>query len=315
MTKVRFKNGKFASVLLFLCSLIAMAFFLAFPVRYTESVREGVSLWAISVLPATFPFLFLTALFTRNKCFSRVSACVSPIAGGLFAVSGAGGSAALLSALSGYPVGARAVSDLYLKGYLPKEEAFRTACLATTTGPMFLVGAVGARMFHSALAGWLMLISHLVAVWAVCVLLRIGKKSALSSPAPVRGDGNISDLIYEAVISILCVGGAIALFYAFGQMLTDLGAFAGIENQTVVGILRGLLEMTSGCACLAAEVSPLSLATACFLVTFGGLCVIVQQWTFLSKTQIKLLPFLGVKLVQGALAGALCFALCLLAGF
>ena len=315
MTKVRFKNGKLASLLFFLCALVAMTFFLAFPVRYTESIREGVSLWAISVLPATFPFLFLTALFTRNRCFSRVSACVSPIAGKAFAVSGAGGCAALLSALSGYPVGARAVSDLYINGYLPKEETFRTACLATTTGPMFLVGAVGARMFQSALAGWLMLISHLVAVWTVCALLRIKKKAVRSAPAPMSGGGNISDLIYEAVISVLCVGGAIALFYAFGQMLTDLGAFAGIENPTVVGILRGLLEMTSGCACLSAEVSPLSLALSCFLVTFGGLCVIVQQWTFLSKTNVKLLPFLGVKLLQGVLAGALCFALCLIAGF
>ena len=315
MTKVRFKNGKFTSVILFLIALVAMAFFLAFPVRYTESVRQGVSLWAISVLPATFPFLFLTALFTRNRCFSRVSAFISPIAGKAFAVSGAGGSAALLSALSGYPVGARAVSDLYIRGYLRKEEAFRTACLATTTGPMFLVGAVGARMFQSALAGWLMLISHLVAVWTVCALLRIGKKSVPSAPTPVDGGGNVSDLIYEAVISVLCVGGAIALFYAFGQMLTDLGAFAGIENQTIVGILRGLLEMTSGCACLSSEVSPLSLALACFLVTFGGLCVIMQQWTFLNKTQIKLLPFLGVKLVQGVLAGTLCYALCLFAGF
>ena len=315
MTKVRFKNGKFTSLFLFLVALFAMTLFLAFPVRYTESVREGVSIWAISVLPATFPFLFLTALFTRNQCFSRVSACSSPIAQKAFAVSGAGGSAALLSALSGYPVGARAVSDLYIKGYLPKEEAFRTACLATTTGPMFLVGAVGARMFQSALAGWLMLISHLIAVWTVCALLRIGKKAVRSAPTPVNGGGNVSELIYEAVISVLCVGGAIALFYAFGQMLTDLSAFAGIENQTVVGILRGLLEMTSGCACLAQNITPLSLAAACFLVTFGGLCVIVQQWTFLAKTQIKLLSFLGVKFLQGALAAALCYALCLLAGF
>ena len=315
MIQVRLKNGKLSSVLLFLFALAAMIFFLAFPVRYTESVRQGVSLWAMSVLPATFPFLFLTALFTRNRYFSRVSAFLSPIAGKAFAVSGAGGCAALLSALSGYPVGARAVSDLYSKGYLSKEEVFRTACLSTTTGPMFLVGAVGARMFQSALAGWLMLIAHLLSVWTVCAFLRIGKRARPSASAPAENGGNISDLIYEAVISVLCVGGAIALFYAFGQMLTDLGAFAGLENQTAVGILRGLLEMTSGCACLSSERSPLSLALACFLVTFGGLCVVVQQWTFLSKTQIKLLPFLGVKLLQGVLAGTICFALCLLAGF
>ena len=130
--------------------IAAMIFFLAFPLRYTESVREGVSLWAISVLPATFPFLFLTAVFTELKLYPRLAKAVSPAAGALFRVSGEGGCAAFLSMLSGYPVGARTVFDLYRGGRIAKEETFRLAALCTTTGPMFMVGAVGARMFGSA---------------------------------------------------------------------------------------------------------------------------------------------------------------------
>lgn len=297
--------------------IAAMIFFLLFPLRYTESVREGISLWAVSVLPATFPFLFLTATFTGLKLYPRLSRAVSPAAGALFRVSGEGGCAAFLSVLSGYPVGARTVLDLYNGGRVGKEETFRLAALCTTTGPMFMVGAVGARMFQSARAGWILLLSHLAAVWTVCFFLRFtGKKQPRSAPAPSaapRGNGLYENLM-NSVLSVLCVGGSIALFYAFGQMLADLGAFAGITDPTLCAVARGLLEMTSGCKLLSEIKTPLSLALACFLVTFGGSCVIMQQLAFLSRAQVKALPFIAVKLLQGILSAAICFALAALFG-
>ncbi len=61
--------------------------------------------------------------------------------------------------------------------------------------------------------------------------------------------------------------------------------------------------MTSGCALLSQSVTPLSAALCCFLVTFGGLCVLVQQIAYLSHAKVKILPFVAVKLLQAAIAG------------
>ena len=293
--------------------VIAMAFFLISPARYAKSVSEGISLWAVSVLPATFPFLFLTALFTRFKVYRALSRAVSPIAGKVFRVSGAGGCAAILSMLSGYPIGARAVYDLYSQGRIPKEETFRLACLCSTTGPMFLVGVVGSAMFSSPKLGWIMLLAHFLGVLSVCFVLRFTGKPVHSQPVllPAAKQENVLyDSLISSVVSILCVGGSIAVFYAFGQMLSDAGAFLSLGN-TAEGILRGLLEMTSGCSILAKEPSALSCALCCFLVTFGGLCVLVQQIAYLSRTNVKILPFLGIKLLQAVVAGGLCFVFCL----
>ncbi|MDE5896832.1 MAG: hypothetical protein K2H43_03335 [Clostridia bacterium] len=291
---------------------LAMALFLISPARYSQSVREGVSLWAVSVLPATFPFLFLTALFTRFRLYGKLSRALSPLTGRLFAVSGAGGGAALLAMLSGYPVGARSVSDLAERGAIPAEETFRLACLATTSGPMFLVGGVGTAMFQSPLCGWILLGSHLIAVSIVCLILRFGKKAAPSRPAvTLRHENVLYDSLYSSVISILCVGGSIAVFYAFGQMLADLTAFLPL-GDTGIALLRGLLEMTAGCALLSQDPCALSLALCAFLVTFGGICVLVQQLAFLGKAGVKPLPFLGVKFLQGVLAAAICYPLALL---
>ncbi len=289
--------------------LFAMICLLTSPTKYGRAISDGISLWAVCVLPATFPFLFLTALFTRLSLYEGLSQRLSPLFSKVFGVSGAGGCAALLSALSGYPVGARAVLDLHESGRLGKDETFRLSCLASTSGPMFLVGAVGSGMFRSPAVGWAMLLCHLAAVWGVCFVMRLFAKPVKAPPVPRDVSGNaLSDSLYNAVISILCVGGAIALFYAFSEMLLSL---LPPMPPFCEGMVRGLMEMTAGCKAFSAAPSPLSAAACCFLTTFGGACVLVQQIAFLSRAGVKPLPFLAVKFIQGAAAGGLCFLMML----
>lgn len=307
----------------FVCSVIlfAMTVFLSAPARYAKCILAGISLWAANVLPATFPFLFLTTLLTGLRPYAFFSKKISPAAGKLFRISGAGGSAAILSALSGYPVGARIVADLYGGNTVARSETFRLACLCSTSGPMFLVGTVGCLMYNSAKAGWIALCSHLIAVWLVCFLLRFTAKpvqAALPSPSK-KTENTLYESLYNAVVSILCVGGFIALFYCLGQMLSDLGFFKGITalfggSVYAEGICRGLLEMTTGCNFLSSAGTPVSLALSCFLVTFGGVCVLCQQASYLSRANVKIFPFLGVKLLQALVAFGLCLALSSLFG-
>lgn len=295
--------------------LFCMACFLLYPARYTKLVLEGATLWVVCVLPATLPFLFLTALVTRHGAFSKVAAKLSRPAGKLFRVSGAGGLCALLSALSGYPVGAKSVLDLNTRGALAKEETFRTACLASTSGPMFLVGAVGAGMFGSASLGWKIYLAHLLGIFFVCFLMRFTAKKPhfYSSPVPLPAQ-KTSDALSESVLSVLTVGGAIAVYYAFAGIVCDFIALAGIEGGYVPAIITGLLEMTSGCSLLAQNPSALNCALACFLVTFGGGCVLTQQTSFLSRAGVGRLAFVGVKLLQAVCSFLFMLLLLLLFG-
>ena len=292
--------------------LFAAALFLSNPARYAKSVSEGISLWATCVLPAVFPFLFLTALFTGLPAFEAFSNALSKPMGKLFRLSGAGGSAALLSAISGYPVGARTVFDLSRAGSLGKGEELRLACLCSTSGPMFLVGTVGGMMYENAAAGWIMLFSHLAAVWTVCFCMRFRAKAAPARPLRRAADPALFyDSLYGSVLSVLCVGGSIALFFCLGQMFGDLGLYSlPVFGDYTEGVLRGLLEMTGGCAALASLKTPLSCALSCALVTFGGMCVLCQQAAYLTRADVKMLPFVGVKFLQAVLAFLLCWGAC-----
>ncbi len=286
----------------------ALILLLVFPARYTESVREGISLWAVSVLPATLPFLILTALFTKLPLYKKIAKRLSPFAQTLFGVSGDGGCAALLSAISGYPVGAKTVQMLAERGRIGRDEVLRVAALATTSGPAFLIGAVGCGMLKSPLLGQILYISHLAGVYLVCLAMRPHKKRGSAPAAFAAERPDLGEAISSSVLSVLCVGAAIALFNAFGEMVADFGALLSLP-PAVVALLRGLMEMTAGCAQFCQTPSSLSLGLCAFFTTFGGMCVLVQQAAFLKRAGVKMLPFLGVKLAQGLLAAAICMGL------
>ena len=298
-----------ATALFSACVPAAFFAFLLRPARYMQCVSDGVSLWAVSVLPAALPFLVLTGLLAETPLFFRLARAAAPLFSRLFGISGAGGCAALLSVLSGYPAGAKAVERLYARRQIAREECLRCACLASTSGPAFLVGVAGAAMAGSAALGWLLFFSHVVGILGISLLLGRGKHMPSAAlPAAGRGAAALPETLASAVLSVLTVGGAVAVFYAFGCMLGDALAPLALPEE-ISAVLAGLLEMTAGCARLLASPTPLTLALAAFLVTFGGLCVLVQQWSFLAKTGIPFGKFVLVKLAQGLLAAIVCFAL------
>lgn len=290
--------------------LLAFVLFLLFPARYLQCVRDGVSLWAVSVLPAAFPLLFLTGLLAGTPLFTRFARVLFPFFR-LFGVSGAGGCCACLSMLSGYPAGAKSIADVYMRGALSKNETLRAAALASTSGPAFLVGVAGAAMAGKAALGWAMLGSHFIGVLLpVFILARFTPKQIRESAIALPGSADVPKTLSASVLAVLTVGGAVALFYCFGCMLSDLLAPLCLP-ETLCNILVGLMEMTSGCARLLAAPTALHVALATFLITFGGLCVLLQQWTFLAETGIPLGKFLLIKLAQAVTAALLAYPLAL----
>ena len=299
---------KISSAALFLLLFLFAAVFLSSPARYGQSVLNGLMLWAGAILPTALPLLVVLSLMVRSPAFSALSRRLSPAAEKLFRIPGAGAGAMLLSVLSGYPAGARTVAELSSDGRLKQGDVFYTACLCSTSGPAFCLGAA-AGMFGSPAAGLLLFCSHLVAVGLISLLLpRLTghKKSASAAPLPVRNGDPFSELLLGAVRSVLSVGALIALFFCLKEMLFSLlPPLSGVGE----GILSGLLEVTAGVSALAKLKTPLSLALAAAEVSFGGLCVNAQQLSFLAGTGVKALPFLLVKCAHGLLAFALCYPL------
>lgn len=301
---------KITSAAAFLLLVLFAAVFLSSPARFGQSVLNGLMLWLTAIVPTALPLLVVLSLMVRSPAFLSLTRRLSPFAEKLFRIPGAGAGAMLLSLLSGYPAGARTLAELASEGRLQKGDVFYTACLASTSGPAFCLGAAAA-MFGSPAAGMVLFGSHLLAVWSAGFLLpRLTRHKANPMPPPLpKAREPFSALLFSAVQAVLSVGALIALFFCIKEMLFSLlPPLSGYGE----GVLSGLLEVTAGVSALANLKTPLSLALAAAEVSFGGLCVNAQQLSFLAGTGVKMLPFLLVKCAHGLLAFAFCYPLALL---
>lgn len=317
------------------CAAALLLLLVLRPQRYAAACAEGIALWAKVVLPALLPFLVLTAWIARSgMMIVGLGRKLSPLLRrcGLPAASAG---AFLLSIVSGYPVGSRVVADLQRRGEIGRAEAERLGILCSTSGPMFILGSVGSAMFGGGKAGAVLLTAHLFGVLAVALpVLLFRKRLAAAEPSPspeaqrsaVRAiiapqarepAGTLGETVREAVLSVLCVGGFIALANVALCAAEDLFLLAPLRalaelclrpfgaQACAEGIVYGLIEATRGCAALAAA-GAAGLPFAAFAITFGGASILAQQLAFLRPVGVRAGHFIAVKAAQGCAAALFC---------
>lgn len=290
----------------FLLLLLAAALSVALSKNSQSAVKEGVMLWAAVVLPALFPYLVITQIMSALKITGKIAGIFSPAFEKVFNVNGHCGYALFLSLMSGYPVGAKCVSDLKQKGLIGDAESVRAATLCSSSSPVFIIGSVGNLTFNNPFFGLMLFVTHLLSVLTVGFLFSFYKrKERPEKPQQTnfnRGDNLLYESVYQAVISVLVVGGIITVFYLVTEMLTSLGAlkpltdFLGLITDSAAlkdGIANGLFECTKGLKILASGgISLYTLPVAAGICGFGGLSVIMQSVAYLKKAKIKTAPFL-----------------------
>ncbi|HBN12430.1 MAG TPA: hypothetical protein DD415_02330, partial [Clostridiales bacterium] len=183
-----------------------------------------------------------------------------------------------------------------------------------------IIGSVGVKMFGDKSAGQIILLAHVISVLSVALVLSLilkrGDKTEYKRALP---EGNLLyDSFYGAVVAVAVAGGFIAFFSVTAQILYDFNILLPLEKLvalfsdevTASAVCRGLIEVTRGCRELAGTGSPLCVPFCGFLITFGGVSIILQQMGYLQKAKVSGAYFVAVKAIQGML----CFLLLLLFG-
>jgi len=291
-----------------------------------SAAREGLLLWFNQVLPSLLPFVVGINMLAGLGFISFLGVLSSPIMLPLFKVPGAGAFAFLTGLTSGYPMGAKAVAHLRETRQIRQEEAQRLLAFSNNAGPLFVIGFVGVGLFGSARIGYMIMISHIVAAIIIGLGLRLlpkteeapkaekgGLRSAMRSFQKFRkeeykGFGSILGAsIKNAMEAMLTIGGFIIVFSVVIKAIEMSGIFGSF-----IGLVAGILEVANGARILAqggGVDNPASVVFAAMLISFGGLSVHGQTAHFLKDTDIRLLPYLGAKVLQALVAGVICLSL------
>ncbi len=307
--------------------LVVMGIFLFQSDVYVQSVKQGISLYIISVLPATFPFFFFSKLLTELNFARDVAPLAEKPLRFLYRVPPVAGYIAVMSLLCGYPVGARLLSEFFTSGFISKEDAKKISSFTSTGGPIFIIGTVGVAMFGNKAYGFILLLSHYIGTFLNGLLYRGKRKDHTLLPLPgVVGGDLLNKSMTQTLLSLGIVGGFIVLFNLIIDMADNLNVFCGISYLLALvrvptrlseGFLFGLIEMTRGCKIVSVLPLPVFITLPCcvFLLTFGGLSVTFQSLTYLSKIKISPAYYLLTKTTQGILSALACFFLSLLIFF
>ena len=298
-------------------SCIGCFMMMAFPAVTLNAAQKGIVLWASSVLPALLPFFICANFMTALGLPAYIGRIFEKPFQKLFGAPGISAFIFSVSITSGYPIGAKLIGDFGRSGEITRSDARRMLTFCSTSGPLFMLGAVGAGMLASSAAGAVIALSHYLGALLNGLLFRIipSEDPGPYRATPVRsasGKGSLLEIFTDSMITSFRALGIICGYIVLFMMITDFIRLSGVldflRNDWVRSFLNGLLEMTVGCSGIAESVSP-DLPGKCilcaFLVSFGGISVYAQSMSMLSGLKIGSLYYLAAKISHGLLAAAI----------
>lgn len=293
--------------------LISVCFiFILNPEIYSKSCFDAIGVWATKVLPVLLPFFILTRLIVElsemnagrmDKYFNKA-----------YNVPSCGFKLFLLSIISGYPMGAKLIANMYEKNKIDSTDAKKLMSFTSISGPMFIVGTVGLKIFGSFKAGIIMLIANIIACLINGLLYRKdrNKNHTVQYQSTSAKQNILSDCIYDSLVSILMVAGYIVVSFLLIDILKNTDIFNVLSNticsvfhmnnsqDIITAIMSGMIEITRGSIELSNANVSLNTMTivGSTMIAFGGVSIIMQSLGFISRIHLPVKSIILQKTTQ-----------------
>jgi len=312
--------SKIGKMLFAIAILAFMAMLVIYPAEFLEAGREAIRLCLDVIIPSLFPFLVAVGILTRIGLPRYMSRNLSPLMRPIFNIPGSGALALVMGLISGYPLGAKITRELYESGDCTKTEAERMLAFCNNSGPLFIVGAVGAGMLFSPAIGQILYVSHVLSAIAVGILFKFYRKDCEHLMLPttalvVRKEQNpgivssIGDAVYSAAQTMAKICGFVILFAAVVSALPNLG------NQVANAGAAGIFEITEGVLLFAQIYGiplPLKFAAISFILAFSGISVMAQVAAIIKGSGLSMIPYVVGKFLAGIFSAGITFVIFIL---
>lgn len=307
-----------------------------------DAAVKGLDIWFNIVLPALLPFFIGSQLLMGLGVVHFMGVLLEPFMRPLFNVPGAGSFVMAMGLASGYPVGAMLTGKLVKRKMCNTREAERLMSFTNTADPLFMVGAVAVGMLHDVRLGPIIALAHYISALLLGVIMRFYAPNAEQTPAVpskhresilmkatrelfrARREDNrpfgklLGDCIKDSINSLLLILGFIILFSVIIRIVTVAGfvqlmvplievvlKFLGLDPSLSQGFISGFFETTLGTQLASASSAPISqrVIAVSSIIAWSGLSVHFQVISMVSDTDIKIMPYIGARLLHSILAG------------
>lgn len=292
-----------------------------------SAAKNGLVLWANSIVPSLFPFFVATELLSHTNFTYYLGRILNKIMKPVFNVRGEGSFAFIMGIISGYPIGAKIAANFRENNICSKEECERLLSFTNNSGPLFIIGTVGITMFGNSTIGFLLLITHLLASLTVGVIFRFWKYNSKSNDENYvqrqKNKNNISlsnlggiigNSISNSINTILLIGGFVVIFSVIISILKNsnlldvlcgcvkpLFSLLQIPDSFSEGFVSGIIELTNGLSivCNIPEKKlSINIILASFMLGLGGISIFLQVWSCIAKTDLSIKPYILGKILH-----------------
>ena len=179
----------------------------------------------------------------------------------------------------------------------------------------------------------LLFITHILGSITVGIIFRFWKKnlatrqqytiSKYDNKLQIITVSNLGEIlgtsIQSAISTILMIGGFVVLFSVVISILNISGItslvcillepvchFLGISSQIIASVFTGLFEVTNGInmvSLIKLKNISLNIIVTAILLGFGGLSVLLQVFSIVSKSDLSIKPYVIGKILHGVFAG------------
>lgn len=337
INRSRLKTLLFAGVGIFLALVLVL-----FPEEGFRSSIRGVKIWWDVVFPSLLPFFITAELLMGFGVVHFLGVLLEPLMRPLFRVPGAGGFVVAVALISGNPMGAKLSTQLREQKLITRIEGERLISFTSTSGPLFIFGAVAVGFFENAKLGIALAAIHYISTITLGICMRFYHKDDPPSPkigsrrdslliraframhrARIKDARPIGQLLGEAVTSavqtLLMIGGFIIIFSVFVHLLTYVGIakvlsillsslFYALSIPVDLSdpVIAGIFEMTLGSQIVSEPDLNVPMAIKVTMVSaflaWNGFSIHAQVASLLAKSDIRYKPYLFARIIHVLLA-------------
>lgn len=314
-------------------------FLVIFSNKNLIAAKNGLKLFANAVVPSLLPFFIATELLSYTNIVYYLGNVLNRFMRPLFNVPGIGAFAFIMGIISGYPTGAKIVTNFRNDNLCTKEEAERMLAFTNNSGPLFIIGTVGISLFGDTRTGILLFITHILACISVGIIFRFWKynsstnssynKKQINNSKKNCSFSNLGEIlgnsISSAISTVVMIGGFVVLFSVVISILKEskileltsfvlypISDLLNISKNFCEAFLTGLVELTNGVQSVALipnQLISINVIICAFLLGFGGFSVLLQVFSIISKSDISIKAYFIGKLLQGTLAAFYTFVI------
>lgn len=300
------------------------------PKKYSKSILDGCSLFFYNVFPTLFPLMFFSKILEGLNFSNNIAKLTYKPINKIFHTTGYSSYVFVLSLFCGYPLTSKIIADLSNENMISNDEILAISSFTSNSNPMFIIGTIGSIMLNNTKFALIILVSHYTSSILNGLIHSTFRLKNITTTIPKfesESEINFLEIMTNITTSLMVVLGYITIFNLITNILIDYKIIEYISypfcklyekinlpcNLPYYNLLS-LLEITRGIKDLSlSNITPyILLPSITSAISFGGLCINLQCYSFLQKTNIKFSSFIITKITQAIFAYVICYLICLI---